>query len=138
LSASELLAFLVALVIGASHLNIGARSYTASLANTGGLRVSEPVQVAGVNVGKVTGIKLGGDKVEGLVHRRLQRDTGSARRPGSRSRWPRCSAPTTSSVIPGGAGDIGDSVDPGRRTRASRSTCRTSSRRARRRSTSTT
>jgi phospholipid/cholesterol/gamma-HCH transport system substrate-binding protein len=59
-----LLAFLVAMVIGASTLNIGARSYTAELANTGGLRVTEPVQVAGVTSGKVTGLELDGDKVK--------------------------------------------------------------------------
>lgn len=58
------LTFLVALVIGASQLNIGARGYKAELANTGGLRVSEPVQVAGVNVGEVTGIELAGDTID--------------------------------------------------------------------------
>jgi phospholipid/cholesterol/gamma-HCH transport system substrate-binding protein len=59
-----LLAFLVALVIGASRMNIGARAYTAELENSGGLRISEPVQVAGVTSGKVTGMELAGDKVK--------------------------------------------------------------------------
>lgn len=59
-----ILGFLTALVIGASSLNLGARGYTATMEHTGGLRVSEPVQVAGVDVGKVTGIELQGDGVK--------------------------------------------------------------------------
>jgi phospholipid/cholesterol/gamma-HCH transport system substrate-binding protein len=59
-----LMAFLVALVIGASTLNIGKRAYTAEFANTGGLRVTEPVQVAGVTAGKVTGLELQDGKVK--------------------------------------------------------------------------
>jgi phospholipid/cholesterol/gamma-HCH transport system substrate-binding protein len=57
------LAFVVALVIGASRLNLGARSYSAKLEHSAGLRVGEPVQVAGVDVGKVTGIELDGNEV---------------------------------------------------------------------------
>jgi len=104
------LALLVALVVGASRLNIGARGYAASLANTGGLRVSEPVQVAGVNVGKVTGIKLGGDKVD--ITFTVDKDI----RLGDQTRLDVKVATLLGThflaVIPGGAGDIGDKPIP--------------------------
>lgn len=52
-----LVAYLSAASIGKSH-------YSGFFEHTAGLRVSEDVQVAGVSVGKVTGIKLDGRKVK--------------------------------------------------------------------------
>lgn len=104
------LALLVALVVGASRLNIGARGYAASLANTGGLRVSEPVQVAGVDVGKVTGIKLAGDKVD--INFTVDKDI----RLGDQTRLDVKVATLLGThflaVTPAGAGDIGDNPIP--------------------------
>lgn len=57
------LAFVVALVVAANSFSIGNRAYTAELEHTGGLRVGEEVQVAGVGVGEVTGIELGERRV---------------------------------------------------------------------------
>ena len=104
------LALLVAVVIGDSRLNIGARGYSAQLANTGGLRVSEPVQVAGVNVGKVTSIKLGGDKVD--IEFTVDKDI----RLGDQTRLDIKVATLLGThflaVTPAGAGDIGDKPIP--------------------------
>lgn len=57
------LAFLAALIGAASTLTIGAATYTVELEHTGGLRVGEEVQVAGVGVGEVTEIELADRKV---------------------------------------------------------------------------
>lgn len=104
------LALLVAVVIGASRLNIGARGYSAQLENTGGLRVSEPVQVAGVDVGKVTSIKLGGDKVD--ITFTVDKDI----RLGDETRLDVKVATLLGThflaVYPQGAGDIGDKPLP--------------------------
>jgi phospholipid/cholesterol/gamma-HCH transport system substrate-binding protein len=63
---------IVAIIIGAvlglvvlaiSVIPFGAKSYTAILAQTAGLRVSEDVKVHGVPVGEITGISLDGDQV---------------------------------------------------------------------------
>ncbi|HET6165517.1 MAG TPA: MCE family protein [Marmoricola sp.] len=51
-------------VVGISVIPFGKRSYTAILAQTAGLRVSEDVKVHGVPVGEITGIKLDGDQVK--------------------------------------------------------------------------
>jgi phospholipid/cholesterol/gamma-HCH transport system substrate-binding protein len=56
LAAVALVAALVAVISGVSF---GASTYTARLEHTGGLRVGEEVQVAGVGVGEVTAIELG-------------------------------------------------------------------------------
>jgi phospholipid/cholesterol/gamma-HCH transport system substrate-binding protein len=45
-------------VVLVSSAHVGARSYTAELSHTAGLRAGEEVQVAGVGVGEVTGIEL--------------------------------------------------------------------------------
>jgi len=59
------LAGLLALVVvGISVIPFGKKSYTAILAQTAGLRVSEDVKVHGVPVGQITGIKLDGDQVK--------------------------------------------------------------------------
>lgn len=109
------LAILVALVVGASRLNIGARGYSAQLANTGGLRVSEPVQVAGVNVGKVTSVKLGGDTVD--IEFTVDKDI----RLGDQTRIEVKVATLLGThflaVTPQGAGDIGDKALPVSQTR---------------------
>lgn len=57
------LAMLVGIVGALSFLSIGARTYTAELRHVAGLRSGEEVQVAGVGVGEVKGIKLDGRKV---------------------------------------------------------------------------
>jgi phospholipid/cholesterol/gamma-HCH transport system substrate-binding protein len=60
-----LVGLLVALgIVVLSTSNFGTRTYTAELANTGGLRKGEDVEVHGVSEGKVTSIKLVGDHVE--------------------------------------------------------------------------
>ncbi|HSX69128.1 MCE family protein [Nocardioides sp.] len=109
------LAILVALVVGASRLNIGARGYSAQLANTGGLRVSEPVQVAGVNVGKVTSVTLGGDTVD--IEFTVDKDI----RLGDQTRIEVKVATLLGThflaVTPQGAGDIGDKPLPVSQTR---------------------
>ena len=51
-------------VVGVSVIPFGKKSYTAILAQTAGLRVSEDVKVHGVPVGEITGIKLDGDQVK--------------------------------------------------------------------------
>lgn len=48
----------------ASRLSLGDDRYTAVLEHTGGLRVGEEVQVAGVGVGQVTAIELGEEQVQ--------------------------------------------------------------------------
>lgn len=57
-------ALLGAGVSAAARLAPGSDRYTAVLEHTGGLRVGEEVQVAGVGVGEVTGIRLGEEVVE--------------------------------------------------------------------------
>lgn len=52
------IALLAALVVFVSRQAWGTHSYTAVLEHTGGLRVGEEVQVAGVGAGEVTGIQL--------------------------------------------------------------------------------
>ena len=52
------MALLAAVVVFLSRQVWGAQSYTAMLEHTGGLRVGEEVQVAGVGVGEVTDIEL--------------------------------------------------------------------------------
>jgi phospholipid/cholesterol/gamma-HCH transport system substrate-binding protein len=56
---------LIALLIAAfTFIPFGTKTYTAYLAQTAGLRVSEDVEVHGVPVGQVRSIKLAGDKVK--------------------------------------------------------------------------
>ncbi|MQA83895.1 MAG: MCE family protein [Streptosporangiales bacterium] len=43
---------------------IGGRSYVAAFSDASGLRTGDPVEVAGINVGRVVGIELAGDHVE--------------------------------------------------------------------------
>lgn len=57
-------ALLGAGVSAAARIAPGTERYTAVLEHTGGLRVGEEVQVAGVGVGEVTGIALGDEVVE--------------------------------------------------------------------------
>lgn len=58
------LALVAALVMAASQLALGARTYTAQLENTGGLRPGEEVQVAGVGVGEVEDVRIAGRHVD--------------------------------------------------------------------------
>ena len=55
---------LALVVLAISVIPFGKSSYTAVLAQTAGLRISEDVKVHGVPVGEVTGIKLDGDQVK--------------------------------------------------------------------------
>lgn len=57
------LAFLAALVGAAAGLSIGTKTYSAMLESTGGIRVGEEVQVAGVSAGDITGVELDGEAV---------------------------------------------------------------------------
>ncbi|WP_183407130.1 MCE family protein [Nocardioides marmorisolisilvae] len=57
-------ALLGLVVVGISVIPFGKKSYTAILAQTAGLRVSEDVKVHGVPVGQIKGIKLDGDQVK--------------------------------------------------------------------------
>lgn len=58
----------VAVVVGgvliSSALNIGHRRYTAEFAQAAALQPGNPVTIAGIEVGKVTSMKLAGDHVE--------------------------------------------------------------------------
>ncbi|WP_154402617.1 MCE family protein [Nocardioides speluncae] len=58
------LAMLIGVVGALSFLSVGAKTYTAELRHVAGLRSGEEVQVAGVGVGEVKGIKLEGRKVK--------------------------------------------------------------------------
>lgn len=58
------LGLLVGVVVLLSVVKFGVNNYTAYLEQTAGLRPGEDVQVAGVPVGQVTGIKLDGDRVK--------------------------------------------------------------------------
>ncbi|HWU22440.1 MAG TPA: MCE family protein [Nocardioides sp.] len=51
-------------IVVISTVNFGTKTYIAELANTGGLRKGEDVEVHGVHEGKVTGIQIKGDHVE--------------------------------------------------------------------------
>jgi phospholipid/cholesterol/gamma-HCH transport system substrate-binding protein len=109
------LAFLVALVIGASQLNLGARGYHAKLENTGGLRVTEPVQVAGVSVGKVTGIKLSGDTVN--IDFTVDKDIKLGADTRLEVKVSTLLGTHFLAVYPAGAGDLGDKQIPVAQTR---------------------
>ncbi|WP_203335679.1 MCE family protein [Nocardioides limicola] len=63
-----------ALIVLASVVNVGTKSYSAVLEHTAGLRVGEDVQVSGVPVGKVTGIELADTdvRVSFVVNRKIE------------------------------------------------------------------
>ncbi|MFW6775080.1 MCE family protein [Nocardioides sp. CPCC 205120] len=63
LAGLAVLAFLAAVVGAASGLSLGTKTYSAMLESTGGIRVGEEVQVAGVGSGDVTDIELDGQAV---------------------------------------------------------------------------
>ncbi|MDT9592480.1 MCE family protein [Nocardioides zeae] len=63
LAGFAVLAFLAALVGAAAGLSLGKSTYSAMLESTGGLRVGEEVQIAGVSAGDITGIELDGQAV---------------------------------------------------------------------------
>lgn len=115
LVACAALAFLVALVVGASRLNLGARGYHASLENTGGLRPSEPVSVAGVNVGKVTAIRLSGDKVD--IDFTVDKDVKLGSDTRLEVKVSTLLGTHFLAVYPAGGGDIGDTPIPVSQTR---------------------
>lgn len=64
LAAFAALGLLGGLVLAISVIPFGAKTYHAQLAHTAGLRVKEGVQIAGVEVGEVTDLKVAGDHVD--------------------------------------------------------------------------
>lgn len=68
------IAVLIAGAAKFSTMSFGDSTYTAELANSGGLRTGDSVQMAGVTVGRVSSLRLDGDKVkmtfevDGKVH----------------------------------------------------------------------
>ncbi len=85
----------------------GTTTYTADFANASGIASGDEVRVAGIDVGKVTGVSLH----RGVVHVEFTADkeSTSRARPGPRSSSPRSSGSTTSTWCPG----KGDRLDGG-------------------------
>lgn len=110
------LVMFVAVLVGAASLfQIGHTSYQAMMDHTGGLRVGEEVQVAGVGVGEVTGIDLEADGV------RVWFTVADHVRLGDRTRTEVKVATLLGthylSVEPRGAGTLPDNTIPMARTR---------------------
>src|SRR3954454_12410120 len=75
------LALIAMLILGAFRaqdlpLIGGGDSYTAAFAESGGLKVDDPVRIAGVRVGKVEGIELEGDHVKVTFRVKTDSDFG--------------------------------------------------------------
>jgi phospholipid/cholesterol/gamma-HCH transport system substrate-binding protein len=110
-----ILAFVSALVIGVSQMNLGARSYTVMLEHSAGIRTGEAVQVAGVDVGKVTGIELDGEQVK--VGFTVDDDVRLGKETTVEVKVATLLGTHYLMVSPHGSGDIGDSVIPVSRSR---------------------
>jgi phospholipid/cholesterol/gamma-HCH transport system substrate-binding protein len=109
------LAFVSALVIGVSQMNVGARGYTVMLEHSAGLRTGEAVQVAGVDVGKVTGIELDGDQVK--VGFTVDDDVRLGKETTVEVKVATLLGTHYLMVSPRGSGDMGDSAIPVSRSR---------------------
>jgi phospholipid/cholesterol/gamma-HCH transport system substrate-binding protein len=109
------LALVSVLVIVVSQLNVGANGYTAMLEHSAGLRKGEAVQVAGVDVGKVTGIELDGDAVK--VEFTVDNDIRLGKETTIEVKVATLLGTHYLMVSPHGSGDIGDSAIPVSRTR---------------------
>lgn len=109
------LAFISALVIGASQMNVGARGYTVMLEHSAGIRTGEAVQVAGVDVGKVTSIELDGDQVK--VEFTVDDDVRLGKETTVEVKVATLLGTHYLMVSPRGSGDLGDSAIPVSRSR---------------------
>jgi phospholipid/cholesterol/gamma-HCH transport system substrate-binding protein len=109
------LAFVSALVIGVSQMNLGARGYTVMLEHSAGIRTGEAVQVAGVDVGKVTGIELDGDEVK--VSFTVDDDVRLGKETTVEVKVATLLGTHYLMVSPHGSGDIGDAAIPVSRSR---------------------
>lgn len=114
-----MVAGLLGVGVGAvSLVDPGARTYTAELSHTAGLRVGEEVQVAGVGVGEVTGIALT-DPPERVV--RVSFTVDDDLRLGARTLAEVKVATLLGThyleVVPAGAGELADDTIPVDRTR---------------------
>jgi phospholipid/cholesterol/gamma-HCH transport system substrate-binding protein len=109
------LAFVASLVIGVSQMNVGARSYTVMLEHSAGLRKGEAVQVAGVDVGKVTRIELARDEVK--VQFTVDKDVRLGKETTVEVKVATLLGTHYLMVSPHGSGDVGDSAIPVSRTR---------------------
>lgn len=110
-----IMAMMVALVVTASRLNLGARTYSAELEHTAALRVGEPVQVAGVGVGKVTKLELQGNKVR--MEFTVDDDVTLGKDTTLEIKVSTLLGTHYLSVVPAGEGDVGDSTIPMARTK---------------------
>jgi phospholipid/cholesterol/gamma-HCH transport system substrate-binding protein len=109
------LAFLSALVIGVSQMNVGARGYTVMLEHSAGIRKGEAVQVAGVDVGKVTSIELDHDQVK--VEFTVDDDIRLGKETTVEVKVATLLGTHYLMVSPHGSGDLGDSAIPVSRSR---------------------
>ena len=102
------------LVLALSVVPFGQRTYTAELEHTAGLRVGEEVQVAGVGVGEVTGIRLAKDRV--VVTFTADRDVRLGRSSGVAVKVATLLGSHFLEVAPRGTGDLADARIPLART----------------------
>lgn len=102
------------LVLALSVIPFGQRTYTAELEHTAGLRVGEEVQVAGVGVGEVTGIRLAKDRV--VVTFTADRDVRLGRSTGVAVKVATLLGSHFLEVAPRGTGDLADARIPLART----------------------
>ncbi len=108
-------ALLGILVVGLSRASLGQRTYTAILEHTGGLRVGEEVQVAGVGVGDVKAIALGEDGVE--VTFTVDRDVRLGERTTAEVKVATLLGTHFLAVTPGGSRTLADGTIPQEQTR---------------------
>ena len=75
----------------------GGDTYHAAFTESGGLKPNDEVRIAGVRVGKVTGVELDGNKVDATfkVNTPSKFGTETVRRSRSRPCWARCSSPSS-------------------------------------------
>ncbi|MCR4514779.1 MCE family protein [Aeromicrobium sp. 50.2.37] len=102
------------LVLALSVIPFGQRTYTAELEHTAGLRVGEEVQVAGVGVGEVTGIRLAKDRV--VVTFTADRDVRLGRSTAVAVKVATLLGSHFLEVAPRGTGDLADARIPLART----------------------
>lgn len=109
-------ALLAAVVVLLSRQSWGAQGYTAVLEHTGGLRVGEEVQVAGVGVGEVSGIELVDGNKEVRVHFTLDDDIRLGDRTRAEVKVATLLGTHFLMVSPGGDGELPDGTIPVTRT----------------------
>lgn len=109
-------ALVAALVVFISQQAWGTRTYTAELEHTGGLRVGEEVQVAGVGVGEVTEITLVDDNSSVRVSFTLDQDIELGDRTEAEVKVATLLGTHFLMVRPGGKGDLPDDTIAAERT----------------------